>query len=76
MNNVLKDFAETVNTLEGKYLKALKSNLGNMVDILEEFKINNDNTDNSEILNNKKVMILVKIMLIDQKLLNLSKGIM
>ena len=74
MNNVLKDFADTVNCLEVKYLKALKSKLSNMLDNLE-FKINNtDNTDkNGNMLNFKKV-ILTKIMLIDQKLLNLSKG--
>ena len=77
MNNVLKDFADTVNCLEVKYLNKLKSNLSNMLDNLE-FKINNtDNTDNTDkngnMLNSKKVM-LTKIMLIDQKLLNLSKG--
>ena len=68
MNNVLKDFADIVNCLEVKYLKALKSNLSNMLNNLE-FK--NDNTDS--FLNSKKLM-LTKIMLIDQKLLDLSKG--
>ena len=77
MNNLLKDFADTVNCLEVKYLKELKSKLSNMLDNLE-FKINNtDNTDNTDkngnMLNSKKVM-LTKIMLIDKKLLNLSKG--
>ena len=71
MNNVLKDFADTVNCLEVKYLKALKSNLSNMLDNLE-FKINNTDK-NGNMLNFKKV-ILTKIMLIDQKLLDLSKG--
>ena len=68
MNNVLKDFADTVNCLEVKYLKGLKSNLSNMLNNLE-FK--NDNTDS--FLNSKKLM-LTKIMLLDQKLLDLSKG--
>ena len=71
MNNVLKDFGDTVNCLEVNYLKALKSNLSNMLDDLE-FKINNTDK-NGNMLNSKKVM-LTKIMLIDQKLLNLSKG--
>ena len=64
MSTVLKDFAETVDGLEIKYLMLLKSNLSRMFDNLE-FKINTDNT---------KKVILTKIMLIDQKLLNLSKG--
>lgn len=68
MNNVLKDFSNTVNGLDTKYLKALKSNLSNMLNNLE-FK--NDNTDS--FLNSKKLM-LTKIMLIDQKILDLSKG--
>ena len=68
MNNLLKDFADTVNCLEVKYLKELKSKLSNMLDNLE-FKINNTDK-NGNMLNSKKV-ILTKIMLIDQKLLNL-----
>lgn len=71
MNNVLKDFSNSVNCLDTKYLKALKSNLSNMLNNLE-FK--NDNTDNMDSFLNSKKLMLTKIMLIDQKLLDLSKG--
>lgn len=68
MNDELKKFSNSLITLDSKKLSSVKSILYSMIDNLPLLENNG-----FDIIELKKSM-LIEIMLIDQKLLDLSKG--